>query len=119
MAEIGIPYAEAGVDGYGYYLACPRCGTRCRASAFDVGSLPAGDATTAEDQITKGAGRNYARHYEGDHCEPPAPMFCERRPYEGAGYHCLLDAGHEGPHSDLTLLWNEAGEMCNLDGSVI
>jgi hypothetical protein len=106
---IGIPYAEAGVDSYGYYLTCPKCGARCRASKFDAHD---------EDGATKGAGRNYAKHYEGEHTPPPR-LFCERRPYEGAGYHCYLDAGHDGPHSDLTLGWNDAGEFVNADGSVI
>lgn len=35
-------------------------------------------------------------------------MFCERQPYPGAGYHCNLDAGHNGPHSDLTIMWDDA-----------
>jgi hypothetical protein len=45
--------------------------------------------------------------------------FCEHSPYPGAGYHCNLDAGHDGPHSDLTIMWNDAGHVCNADGSVI
>lgn len=53
-------------------------------------------------------------------------MLCEDEPYPGAGYHCLLPAGHfPGPigepsmHSDLTIMWNELGEICNLNGTAI
>jgi len=46
-------------------------------------------------------------------------MFCEQRPYAGAGYHCLLDDGHDGPHSDLTIQWNDDGAVCHPDGSPI
>jgi hypothetical protein len=56
--SIGIPYAEAGVDGYGYYLACPRCGARCRGGRLYADDPP------------KGAAEAYALHYEGDHCAP-------------------------------------------------
>jgi hypothetical protein len=49
-------------------------------------------------------------------------MFCEHEPYPGAGYHCLEDAGHYGPgspHSDLTICWDEDGNLCNLDLSLV
>lgn len=52
--------------------------------------------------------------------EPRAvAMFCERRPYPGAGYHCLLDANHKSPHSDLTIAWDDDGNFVNADGSII
>ena len=44
---------------------------------------------------------------------------CEHRPTPGAGYWCYLDQGHGGPHSDLTITWNEMGELVNGDGSLI
>jgi hypothetical protein len=46
-------------------------------------------------------------------------MFCEHKPYPGAGYWCYLDAGHDGPHSDLTIMWNDQGRVCNADGKAI
>lgn len=48
-----------------------------------------------------------------------APRFCEHRPYPGAGYWCLADAGHypATPHTDLTILWDDQGNPVNLDGS--
>lgn len=45
--------------------------------------------------------------------------FCERPPYPGAGYWCLLNRDHAGPHSDLTLLWDDQGRPVNLDGSLV
>ncbi len=42
---------------------------------------------------------------------------CEHKPYEGAGYWCYLDRGHDGFHSDLTLLWDDNGtcpESCTI-----
>lgn len=47
------------------------------------------------------------------------PATCEQRPYPGAGYHCLEDAGHypATPHSDHTLCWDAAGRQCNWDFS--
>lgn len=45
--------------------------------------------------------------------------FCEHKPYEGAGYWCYLDRGHEDFHSDLTLLWDDSGNFVNADGTKI
>lgn len=51
---------------------------------------------------------------------PPRPMLCEQRPYPGAGYHCLLDEHPRGtPHSDLTIAWDDNGNLVNADGSII
>jgi hypothetical protein len=42
-------------------------------------------------------------------------MLCLHR--SRGGSECLLDQGHADLlHSDLVLLWNERGELCNLDG---
>jgi hypothetical protein len=53
-------------------------------------------------------------------------MFCEHRPYPGAGYHCYLFRGHDGPHSDLTAqgnygghVWDDDGRACTADGTAI
>lgn len=49
-----------------------------------------------------------------------AGYLCEHQPYHGAGYRCLLNRGHaENYHTDLVILWNDAGQLVNLDGSVI
>lgn len=78
-------------------------------------------------------GRPHVRGTIGCHRTPagetgPAVTFCEQRPYAGAGYHCLRNAGHYRPaghpdgvsmHSDLTITWDDDGRMCNADGTVI
>ena len=47
---------------------------------------------------------------------PDTPL-CEHESKGGSV--CLLDRGHDDAHSDLVLLWNRSGELCNRDGSVI
>jgi uncharacterized Zn finger protein (UPF0148 family) len=56
MAGIGIPYAQANDDGS---VTCPECGERCE--GVDESHR------TAEDAMTKGAGRVYAEHYAEKH----------------------------------------------------
>jgi len=43
-------------------------------------------------------------------------MMCEHRPHAGAAYWCYLDCGHAGPHSNLTIMWDDQGRLCNSDG---
>jgi hypothetical protein len=57
LHQIGVPYADAGVDGSGYYLTCPKCGQVCRG------------AGETEDDITESAASVYALHYEREHAQ--------------------------------------------------
>lgn len=61
--SIGIPYAQANDDGS---VTCPECAERFE--GLDESQR------TAEDAITKGAGRVYAEHYASEHtAEPERP----------------------------------------------
>lgn len=53
---LGIPYGPNGLDEHGYYVRCPVCDHRCRASDM-----------TDEDTITKSAALAYAEHYTREH----------------------------------------------------
>lgn len=73
-----------------------------------------------DNGVTLGANRKL-----GDRIIPVDPgLLCQ---HESRGYsRCLLSQGHTGDpdpgkrlHSDLTLLWNADGQLCNWDGSVI
>jgi hypothetical protein len=60
MTEIGLPYAEAGVEEDGrYYVTCPVCLWKF---------YPAPGSVT-EDEITKSPVRAYGLHYQGMHDE--------------------------------------------------
>jgi hypothetical protein len=58
--DIGLPYAEAGVEDDGrYYVTCPVCSHKFYSAPGSV----------TEDEITKSPVRLYALHYEGMHDE--------------------------------------------------
>lgn len=136
---VGLPYAEAGVDSIGYYLACPMCGARCRGPAKPM----------TEDDATKGATRNYGEHFAGEHSNIAlhAPEVCHcggkvrygrcrecgaewvRR--EGDWLHCLCDntpdaSGFQTCLADGTPVeptadgpWDESSYLCLDCGRVI
>lgn len=55
---IGIPFSYSEIDEtQGFYEKCPICGTQC---------FPPQGART-EDEITKGAARTYATHWQNEH----------------------------------------------------
>jgi hypothetical protein len=80
-AQIGLPYAPAGVDENGaYFVTCPEPG--CGSKFFGIEG----------DDLPKDAQRKYGLHYEATHFERCGRLFGR------SDAECLLPAGHRGAH---------------------